>query len=539
MTESLFSTNCVDSKTCKPGIIINMYILVVAVYSLGLLSLDIVKDKFLTCFSKVCKKFKNKIFKKGQDPAAENIEKTSEENKQKKSQETPTKEDSMKYLQILFYYVQDASLFKVHLPQLEASDDSILIQIFQWSPDIIAKMYLGISSMCFPLTTAITKILFKCLFGPCVILFLFLIYIGQNIMGRLCKGQSRFHSVRLSLLKAFILSVLFSYQQMVIGTFSLVQCVRIDELKVLYVQGDIHCDQIWQKAIEIYICVNILPLFFVISNASYDVRDMKMSVRTFILTCLFPLPVITVYYLGSRIEKIYKPSKGNAVDNSVMLEEIEAESEVCICKPDALEFEDSDTDIASEYSTDLVKVRQEKSQEYNTENGYKIPEHDDVSEEDNLLNIRKEVTKTLVDHYKILKMFGFKFTWLAVHKFYRIMLVASNTYVTEPLLRLIIMTSLLVVMTICNSCVQPYKKRTANIVANISYLCNIVIAMINMCLAMLEKFSCRTNCPLMVFVVQWFNKCEQILVIYLPLGAVVLWFAMSKVSKCKRKDKTV
>ena len=166
--------------------------------------------------------------------------------------------------------------------------------------------------MCFPLTTAITKILFKCLFGPCVILFLFLIYISQNIMGRLCKGQSRFlHFVRLSLLKAFILSVLFSYQQMLIGAFSLVQCVRLDGLKVLYVQGDIHYDQIWQKLIEVYICVNILPLFFVLSNASYDVRDMKMSVRTFILTCLFPLPVIIVYYLGSRIGKIYKPSKSS------------------------------------------------------------------------------------------------------------------------------------------------------------------------------------------------------------------------------------
>ena len=286
MTESLFSTNCVDSKTCKPGLIISMYILAVALYSLALLSFDIVKDKFLTCFIKFCKKFKNKIFKKGKDPAAGNIEKISQENREKESQ---TKEDSMKYLQILFYYVQDASLFKVHLPQVKASDDSILIQIFQWSPDIIAKMYLGISNMCFPLTTAITKILFKCLFGPCVILFLFLIYISQNIMGRLCKGQSRFlHFVRLSLLKAFILSVLFSYQQMLIGAFSLVQCVRIDGLKVLYVQGDIHCGQIWQKVIKVYICLNILPLFFIISNASYDVRDMKMSVRTFILTCLFP-----------------------------------------------------------------------------------------------------------------------------------------------------------------------------------------------------------------------------------------------------------
>ena len=530
-----------------------MYILAVALYSLGLLSFDIVKDKVITCFSKICKKCKNKFYKKGQNPAAENIEKISEENREIESQETQAKEDSTKYLQILFYYVQDASLFKVHLPQLEASDDSILIQIFQWSPDIIAKMYLGISNMCFPLTTAITKILFKCLFGPCVILFLFLIYISQNIMGRLCKGQSRFlHFVRLILLKAFILSVLFSYQQMLIGAFSLVQCVRIDELKVLYVQGDIHCGQIWQKVIEVYICVNILPLFFVISNASYDVRDMKMSVRTFILTCLFPLPVIFVYYLGSRIEKIYKPSKINAVDNSVLLEEtylesvnhmsleIEVESELCISEPDsALEFEDSDIDIASDYSTDLVKVRQYKSQEYDTENGYKITEHDDDSAEGKLQSSRKEVTKTLVDHYKILKIFGLKFTWLAAHKLYRLMLVASNTYVTEPLLRLIIMTSLLVFMTICNVCVQPYKKRIANIVATVSYLCNIVIAMINMCLAMLERFSCRTNCPSMVVVVQWFNKCEQILVIYLPLGAVVLWFVMSKLTKCKRKEKTV
>ena len=71
--------------------------------------------------------------------------------------------------------------------------------------------------------------------------------------------------------------------------------------------------------------------------------------------------------------------KSNAVDISVMLEEIEAEGELCICKPDsALEFEDSDTDIASEYSTDLVKVRQGKCQEYNSENGYKITDHHDV-----------------------------------------------------------------------------------------------------------------------------------------------------------------
>ena len=119
------------------------------------------------------------------------------------------------------------------------------------------------------------------------------------------------------------------------------------------------------------------------------------------------------------------------------------------------------------------------------------------------------------------------------------MLVVSNTYVTDPLSRLIIMTSLLVFMTICNVFVQPYKKRTANIVAIVSYLCNIVIAMINTCLAVMERFSCRTNCASMMIVVQWFNKCEQILVIYLPISVVALWLVMSKLVKYKRKDKNV
>ena len=161
------------------------------------------------------------------------------------------------------------------------------------------------------------------------------------------------------------------------------------------------------------------------------------------------------------VQELERFTNHQKVHNSVILEEIKAESELCISEPDkALEFEDSDTDIASEYSTDLVKTRQDKSQEYDTEKGYKITEHDDVSEEGNLISIRKEVTKTLVDHYKILKMFGYKFTWLAVHKLYRLMLVASNTYVTEPLLRLIIMTSLLVFMTICNSCSTLQKENS-------------------------------------------------------------------------------
>ena len=174
MTESVFSANCIPSASCKSGAIITMYILPVIVYSVGLMLLDIVKDKFNMCFNRIKRKLKNKVGKNRYHKPAEN--------RKNETQETHVKDDSMKYLQILFYYVQDASLFKVHLAQLGGSNDRILLKMFQWSPESIIKMYSGISNMCFPLTTAITKILFKCTFDPCVILFLFLIYVGQMII---------------------------------------------------------------------------------------------------------------------------------------------------------------------------------------------------------------------------------------------------------------------------------------------------------------------------------------------------------------------
>ena len=193
--------------------------------------------------------------------------------------------------------------------------------------------------------------------------------------------------------------------------------------------------------IEIYICVNVLPLFFVISNASYKVRDRKMSIRTFILACLFPLPTITIYHIGSRIKRILETSKRHSIDESVMLEEahlesinhmnweIETESELSIGAENIdLFFEDPDIDIASEYSTDLGKVQTSKSRECDTQKGSESKARDDVSEEINLEDSRIEVTKALVDHYKVIKMFGFRFTWIAVHKLYRLVLVASNMY---------------------------------------------------------------------------------------------------------------
>ena len=45
----------------------------------------------------------------------------------------------------------------------------------------------------------------------------------------------------------------------------------------------------------------------------------------------------------------------------------------------------------------------------------------------------KVLIDNLLQHYRELKLFGIRFTWLCIHKLYRLTLVACNTFVTEPI----------------------------------------------------------------------------------------------------------
>lgn len=100
------------------------------------------------------------------------------------------------------------------------------------------------------------------------------------------------------MVQAFLLVLLFSYQKIITGAFTLVQCVDILGKRVLYIQGDIECYSWWQTLAEVYIVLNIIPLVFVLSIAPLFVEDNRMSVRVFILACIMPVPVVTFFFLN-------------------------------------------------------------------------------------------------------------------------------------------------------------------------------------------------------------------------------------------------
>ena len=213
--------------------------------------------------------------------------------------------DIMKYVQILLYYVQDASLFKIQLPSSSKTKESVIVTILNFSPDIVSNLYSHMEKLCFGSgTTPVTKIIFQSMLGPCVMLFLLLAYGIQATMSKYIFSHSSFwKSFKVCLVRAFLLSVLFSDQQLLVAAFTLIQCVEINDKMVLFFQADIQCFTVWQQFIQVFLYVNILPTFLVLSHALFYVSENKMSNSTFILTCLFPIPTIIVYHLRRYLKK--------------------------------------------------------------------------------------------------------------------------------------------------------------------------------------------------------------------------------------------
>ena len=382
-------------------------------------------------------------------------------------------ESGTKYLQILFYYVQDAVLFKVKLPTDNIGKaESTIVKILQFSPEVFA-VYQNYSDICFTYGgSAVSKIVMKAAFGPCVMVFLLLVYY-------IFKWTSRWNFYCLSachlisgyLIQTLLLVFLMSYQQIVTGIFTLVQCVKAEEQSVLYVQGEIICYTWWQICIKVFILLNILPLLLIISHLPFHIKDKTISTTCFLFTCMFPIPLlIHVSFL-----RIYRKKHLTNTNN---------------------------------------KTR---------------------NESENLC--RESIIHILLEHYRCLTMFGIRFTWLGVHKLYRLLLVVCKTYILEPVVKLSVMSFILILVTISNGFLKPYKDIKANKTATLSYMGNICIAIINTWKTGLVAFGCKTNCSLKIIMFWYLELCKSILLIWLPLVAILTWVSISVVIKCRSKFK--
>ena len=132
-TESLFDPTCVLIDKCHTGLIMMLYIFCIVGYGLGLMLMGSIKYVGVPIIKTIYRRIKEKFPKKSNTKMAE---------KNQEESDIKTKEDgSFKYLQILFYYVQDATLIKVHLPSKILEETSTIVKILQFSPEVLTSIY--------------------------------------------------------------------------------------------------------------------------------------------------------------------------------------------------------------------------------------------------------------------------------------------------------------------------------------------------------------------------------------------------------------
>ena len=437
-------------------------------------------------------------------------------------------------------------------------------------------------------------------FGFLVMFFLCFVYVIQKVLSNFIQSKI-FNNIRIKLVQAFILTVLLSYQKLVMGAFTLVQCVDIRGLTVLYIQANVECYTQWQIGILIYICISVIPIFFVLAHVPFYVKDKVMTVKIFILTCLFPLPLMIGYHVTKKwnrsrvrgfaykskiktlemveitvedkIEKTIEegiPERESLSDDGLTAssEHIEEQQKVeCPLEGNDVEIEsyressDSSAEINDDHKSEIFQLSGDYDEKKPTFARSTVGDGVDrasddadlsyVMKQDNkepmfgnvFVHIKErgscegEIVESLLKHYKCLTLFGIRFTWLGVHKIYRVILVACRTFITEPVTRLYAMTVLVLVMTAANVFIKPYKEQRANKTATLSYIANFCIAVINLVKAHLVNFGCESNCGLRDTVLFYIEIFEDVLLRYVPIIALGGWVVYTGLMKCMKKLK--
>ena len=384
----------------------------------------------------------------------------------------------MKYLQILFFYIQDASLFKLSMPQKDNLGTNPFEAICQFSPELLS-LYSSFTTLCVDISSpAATKTLLRSTFGFTVMSILLFLYLLLSAFFAVSTVKSHYwETLKVCLIESFIMALLFSYQNLISGAFTLVNCVSIENNEVLKMDGHTHCYQWWQIGIKLYILLGILPALVTISTLPFKVQNRSMSVASFFLYSLFPLPMLLQQCLNRLLSN--KRAKESQMSDSML-----------------------------------------HAQEENTPT-------------------EEAVLHSLLHHYVPFQMCGTKFTWLGMHKLFRIFLVGCQTYISEPIIRLLLMNVALILITSATIYVKPYVDKKANFTAIFSYCASLVIVSINIGKAFMITFDSKRNLPLKVGILRYFDKIEDTLLLYVPVAAVVLWLLCTGIVKCKSRKKQV
>ncbi len=347
-SEALFSSKCVPDSICKHYWLIPLLILMGVLYGLFLVFQSDIREfifnnatSYTSTKSGTCQCCGvQRLLIHSKHPQAEALElqvsngSAKYESEQNMLTDSPTspnndiitedhanpsqqtsKKASGGFLIILFYYFQDALLLHVNtvytktVSKLQKQLKSFLLGLFRFRLDF----YQFLDDVCFSHgMQPVPKTFYKALFVPFV-LFLFLMFYllyklsvylkahptnRSNKSSNHCTGlnvptnASSTKNLSAKLAGGFILAFLFTYQKMATTTFTLLNCVPVDNESVLFIDGTQTCFQPWQYTVMAYAFTCVMPFCIILTFGPPLLKWRYISLTQFFFGCLIPFPAL-------------------------------------------------------------------------------------------------------------------------------------------------------------------------------------------------------------------------------------------------------
>ena len=207
------------------------------------------------------------------------------------------------FLIIVFYYFQDALLLHVKTVHttIESETEQLMKSLLSGLFKLQLDLFEMINEVCIkPDMSAVPNMLAKAMIVPYVIFIFFVCYVFYRwLMSMKCgRGAktgtqgSKKKTFMCRLSSGFILALMFMFQKMGTTTFTLLNCVPVEDTTVLFIDGSVTCYQYWQYGVMAYCISCFTPFFIVLMVGPSLLYHGHISLPQFFTACVFPLPFL-------------------------------------------------------------------------------------------------------------------------------------------------------------------------------------------------------------------------------------------------------
>ena len=202
-----------------------------------------------------------------------------------------------KFVQIIFFYIQDASLLQVDIHRKESEEGQSFWTQLAFNISQLAIELMNFSkSVCFMRnTTPISKVLMKSALGPSILVLLLLAYAVFCLVIKFISSPKLKNHVYENLSSTAMFVLLFFFQKLATASLSLVHCVQVGDKSVLFIDGTVECYQPWHVAVFAFLFGWVIPFIFVLTKGPVLLSERKIDVSEFFIACFLPVPVIALW----------------------------------------------------------------------------------------------------------------------------------------------------------------------------------------------------------------------------------------------------